>query len=105
MTGKRFSADRDWFKVVAGPGGTMQLDVRGQGTGQGTGQGALSDSQIELYDASGRLVASDGDASLTFVGAAGQTYYVVVRSAAQAEGTYLLEVSGAAGASADGWVV
>lgn len=108
-TSGRPSADRDWFYVTAGPGGSLGIDVRGLDSGAGT----LSDPRLEVYDANGRLVASDEDggvgrdASLQLSGiVAGGTYYIVVRSAGEAEGTYELEVSGAqAGAPPEGWVV
>lgn len=108
-TSGRPSADRDWFQVTAGPGGSLRIDVRGLDSGSGT----LSDPRLEVYDANGRLVASDEDsglgrdASLQLSGiVAGGAYYIVVRSAAEAEGTFQLEVSGvAAGAPAEGWIV
>jgi Ca2+-binding RTX toxin-like protein len=107
-TSGRPSADRDWFHVTAGPGGSLGIDVRGLDSGAGT----LSDPRLEVYDANGRLVASDEDggvgrdASLQLSGiVAGGTYYIVVRSAGEAEGTYELEVSGAQAGAPEGWVV
>lgn len=107
-TSGRASSDRDWFQVNAGPGGSLRVEVRGQDSGGGT----LADPRVEVYDANGRLVASDEDgglgrdASLQLSGVVpGGTYYVVVRAAGEEEGTYHLEVSGqVAGAPAEGWI-
>lgn len=105
-TADRFSADRDWYQLNVGPGGSVWITVRGTDSGGGT----LTDPRLEVYDARGHLIASDEDsgegrdASLNLQAGPG-AYFIVVRSATEAEGTYVVEVSGAAGAPAGGWVV
>jgi hypothetical protein len=100
-TGARFSEDRDWYQVMAGPDGAMRFNLRGDGP--------LDEMEINIFDASGRDLLLIGthqgviDVERQFV--AGQTYYVVVRSFSGDEGTYLLQASGVTGAPADGWAV
>lgn len=105
-TSNRFSADRDWYQLNVGPGGSVRITVRGADSGGGT----LTDPCLEVYDARGRLIASDEvsgegrDASLNLEAGPG-AYFIVVRSATEAEGTYVVDIAGAAGAPSEGWVV
>jgi len=111
-TSGRFSADRDWYEVRLNSVDTYRFTALGVDSGRGT----LGDPRIEIYDARGRLVASDEDggagrdASLDFRadhggGARLATYYVVVRSTPGDEGTYDVTFDLARLASpADGWV-
>lgn len=105
-TSDRFSADRDWYQLNVGPGGSVRVTVRGTDSGGGT----LTDPRLEVYDARGRLIASDEDSgegrdgSLNLQAGPG-AYFIVVRSATEAEGTYVVDIAGAAGAPSEGWVV
>lgn len=111
-TNGRFSADRDWFEIGVSGSRTVTITVSGADSGSGT----LADPRVEIYDASGRLVGSDEDSGVgrdavfTFFNggppARSSTYYIVVRSASEGEGTYQLSLDyGFQGAPADGWVI
>lgn len=104
-TSGRFSADRDWFEIRMPAGVRVTAEAQGIDTGAGT----LADPAIQVYDALGRLVGTDDDsgvgrnASFSFI-ADGGTYYIVVLSPSEGEGTYVVSASATA-AAPDGWVV
>ncbi|TCQ03036.1 pre-peptidase C-terminal domain-containing protein [Sphingomonas sp. PP-CC-3A-396] len=88
------AGDQDWFTINVTKGDAMKIAVEAAGSGLGT----LGDARVKVYDASGKLVASDdnsgsgNDALATFTAAATGTYYIVVDSAkAGGTGTYQLE--------------
>jgi hypothetical protein len=109
-TSGRPSADRDWYEITVSGSTTFRVSARGADSGHGT----LLDPRIEVYDASGRLVASDEDGGqgrdalveITTGGPPRQssTYYIVVRSAGEGEGTYDVTLDYGF-QSAPGWVV
>jgi hypothetical protein len=110
-TSGRSSEDRDWFEIGMQGSRSVRITVSGADSGRGT----LADPRVEIYDASGRLVASDEDGGPgrdavfdLFNGgppATRTTYYIVVRSSAGDEGTYEVGLEfGFQGGPADGWI-
>lgn len=104
-TSGRFSADRDWFEIRMPAGVRVMAEAQGADTNAGT----LADPRIQVYDAQGRLIGMDDDsgagrnASFSFTSTGG-TYYIVVLSPTEGQGTYVVSASATA-ASGDGWVV
>lgn len=104
-TSGRFSADRDWFEIRMPAGVRVTAEVQGLDTQAGT----LADPRIQVYDSAGRLIGSDDDsgigrnASFSF-NSTGGAYYIVVSSASEGQGTYVVSASASA-ASGDGWIV
>jgi len=111
-TSGRFTADRDWFELSLSGSRTVRISASGVDSGRGT----LADPRIEIYDARGRLVATDEDSGpgrdalvSLFEGvppAQRTTFYIVVRSASGGEGTYelSLDYTTQGGAPAEGWI-
>lgn len=110
-TSGRFSADRDWFSVTIGGSQLARISVLGADSGRGT----LEDPFIEVYDANGRLVMTDDDSgpgrdamvSLFNGSRPGTevTYYIVVRSLAGGEGTYVIDAASGLSSPSEGWIV
>jgi hypothetical protein len=87
-------SDRDWdfFRIMAMPGDTLEVELRGRPSGQGT----LGDPYLRFYDREGVQIAANDDTyglesfirydSLAYTGA----YYVVADSFGSGTGTYTL---------------
>ncbi len=88
--------DGDWYSVAVAEGGSLQLAIGVPAAGPGEFVNDLV-PRIELYDASGTMLdSSEGvGAGLTAGPLAAGTYAVLVTSAGDAGGEYILSVSGA----------
>lgn len=92
------AGERDWYQISLAAGQTVTLDLAGAGSGAGT----LGDGFLRVYDAFGRLLATDNDsgpgldARLTFTATGSGVYYVVVSGPSGSTGGYQLKVSTAA---------
>lgn len=86
-------SDRDWFSfsVEAGRRVTIDLDA--------VFRGGISDGAMEVYDSSGRLVASDpgaaadARATITFVASRAESYYLVVYAPDGSTGSYMARIT------------
>ncbi len=84
--------DWDYFRVVAGSGDTLDVELRGAGSGNGT----LGDTILRLYDAAGNLLAENDDyfGLESYISFTGFTYtgdyYIVADSYGGDTGTYML---------------
>ncbi|MEM9825059.1 MAG: CARDB domain-containing protein [Planctomycetota bacterium] len=90
-------SDRDWdpFRILAGPGDTITVNLEGADTSAGT----LGDPLVRFYDSAGNQLLSNDDGGVglnsrfTFSGfAADDSYYVVADSFSGSTGTYTLTV-------------
>lgn len=94
------AGERDWYQLNLTAGQRITLDLAGAGAGRGT----LGDGVLMIYDAFGRLIATDDnsgpgqDARLTFTATGSGVYYVVVAGVGSSAGTYQLSfTTGGAG--------
>lgn len=94
------AGERDWYQLNLTAGQRVTLDLAGAGAGRGT----LGDGVLMIYDAFGRLIATDDnsgpgqDARLTFTATGSGVYYVVVAGVGSSAGTYQLSfTTGGAG--------
>lgn len=88
------SSDRDWdfFKVLASPGDTLEIELRGSYYGNGT----LGDPYLRLFDQNGNQIAANDDyfgldsfiryQNFSYVG----DYYAVADGLGSSTGTYKL---------------
>ena len=84
--------DWDYFRVVAGPGDALDIELRGAESGNGT----LGDTILRLYDVAGNLLAENDDyfgleSFIQFVDFAYTgDYFIVADSFGDETGTYTL---------------
>lgn len=95
--------DRDWFSVQLTAGRQVVLDLVDQPVGPGLMRGGT----IQLYSASGTLVASLPNAAngeLTYIPTSSGTFYVVVSGVSSGTGAYDVRITGtfSAGSAIDG---
>ena len=92
------AGERDWYQISLTAGQRVTFDL----SGAGAGRGSLGDGVLMIYDAFGRLLATDDnsgpgqDARLTFTATGSGVYYIVVAGVGSSAGTYQLNVTTAA---------